>query len=100
MDIHSILSPTLFIVTIVTIIVRSHNNDEESIFELFTSFIIGSGIFLILCFLFPVIYLIIFNESITYAFDPGLRETILFMQYYFTLFYYLTILYTTYINKD
>lgn len=100
MDIHSFLSPTLFIIVVLTVIVRSCNDDEKSITELGITFILGSIILLFICILLPIMFFIIFNNKLTQVFDPGARGTILIVQYYYTIFYYLTILYTTFIFKD
>lgn len=100
MDIHSFVSPILFITVILTVIIRSRNDDEKSITEIGITFILGSIILLFICILLPIMFFIIFNSTITQVFDPGARDAILIVQYYYTLFYYLTILYTTYIFKD
>lgn len=85
MDIHSFISPILFITLIVTIIIRSHKNDD-AIDELFATAVFGGGILLIMTLLIPIMFYIIFNKPIDIQFD--LRQVIIFVQYYFTLFYY------------
>ena len=96
MDIHSFISPILFITVIVTIIIRLHKNDD-SIDELFATTIFGGSILLIMILLIPIMFYIIFNKPIDTQFD--LRQVIIFVQYYFTLFYYSIILSIKHLSK-
>lgn len=96
MDIHSFISPILFITVIVTIIIRLHKNDD-SIDELFATAIFGGSILLIMILLIPIMFYIIFNKPIDTQFD--LRQVIIFFQYYFTLFYYSIILSIKHLSK-
>lgn len=97
MDIHSFISPILFITVIATIIIRSNKNDD-AIDELFATAILGGSILLIMILLIPIMFYIIFNKPIDTQFN--LRQVIIFVQYYFTLFYYSIILIINHLLKD
>lgn len=100
MDIHSLLSPLLFVVSIIIVYLRARKDEEESVNELGFTLICGSIILLICTIVISVIYYIIFNERLFSQYDPTPRETIVFIQYYFTLLYYITIILNKYVLKD
>lgn len=100
MDIHSFISPVLLVASIITMYLRTRQDDEESVHELgFT--LIGGSIILLFCTIgISLMYYIIFNERLFSNYDPTPRETIVFIQYYYTIIYYITIILNKYVFKD
>lgn len=100
MDIHSILSPILFVSSIIIIYLRARQDEEESVNEVGFALVGGSIILLVCTIVISVMYYIIFNERLFSQYDPTPRETIVFIQYYYTLLYYITIILNKYVLKD
>ena len=100
MDIHSFISPVLLVASIITIYLRTRQDDEESVHEVEFTLIGGSVILLICTIGISLMYYIIFNERLFSNYDPTPRETIVFIQYYFTLLYCITIILNKYVLKD
>lgn len=100
MDIHSFISPVLLVASIITMYLRTRQDDEESVHEVEFTLIGGSVILLICTIGISLMYYIIFNERLFSNYDPTPRETIVFIQYYFTLLYYITIILNKYVLKD
>lgn len=100
MDIHSFISPVLIVASIITMYLRTRQDDEESANELgFT--LIGGSIILLICTIgISLMYYVIFNERLFSNYDPTPRETIVFIQYYYTIIYYITIILNKYVFKD
>lgn len=100
MDIHSFISPVLLVASIITMYLRTRQDDQESANELgFT--LIGGSIILLICTIgISLMYYIIFNERLFSNYDPTPRETIVFIQYYYTIIYYITIILNKYVFKD
>lgn len=100
MDIHSLLSPLLFVASIIIVYLRARQDEEESVNEVGFALVGGSIILLVCTIVISVMYYIIFNERLFSQYDPTPRETIVFIQYYYTLLYYITIILNKYVIKD
>lgn len=100
MDIHSTLSPILFVASIIIIYLRARQDEEKSFNEVGFALIGGSIILLVCTIVISVMYYIIFNERLFSQYDPTPREIIVFIQYYYTLLYYITIILNKYVLKD
>ena len=100
MDIHSFISPVILVASIITMYLRTRQDDEESVNELGFTLIVGSIILLICTIGISLMYYIIFNERLFSNYDPTPRETIVFIQYYYTIIYYITIILNKYVFKD
>lgn len=100
MDINSFISPLLLVISIIIIYLRARQDEEESVNELGFTLIFGSIILLVCTIVISVMYYIIFNERLFSQYDPTPRETIVFIQYYFTLLYYITVILNKYVLKD
>lgn len=100
MDIHSFISPLLIVISIITIYVRTRKYDEESIFEVEFTFIVGSIALVVCTILISLLYFIIFNEKLFSQYEPTPRQVIISVQYYYTLIYYITVVLNNYVLKD
>ena len=100
MDINSFISPLLLVISIIIIYLRARQDEEESVNELGFTLIFGSIILLVCTIVISVMYYIIFNERLFSQYDPTPRETIVFIQYYYTILYYITIILNKYVLKD
>lgn len=98
MDIHSFISPLILVASIITMYLRSRQDDEESVHEVEFTLIGGSIVLLICTIVISVMYYIIFNERLFSNYDPKPRETIVFIQYYYTFIYYITIVLNKYVK--
>lgn len=88
MDIHSIISPLLMILTVVCVCMRSYKDDETAISEIYVSVITGAVLLLIgIVFLHIVVFTIILNIRVNI--DNYITPRILFLclHHYFTLIY-------------
>ena len=88
MDIHSIISPLLMILTVVCVCMRSYKDDETAISEIYVSVITGAVLLLIgIVFLHIVVFTIILNIRVNI--DNYITPRILFLclHYYFTFIY-------------
>lgn len=100
MDIHSLLSPVLLVASIIIMYLRARQDEQESANELGFALIGGSIILLICTIVISVMYYIIFNERLFSQYDPTPRETIVYVQYYYTIIYYITIILNKYLFRD
>ena len=100
MDIHSLLSTLLILISIIVVYLRSRKDDEVAVHELEFSLFVGSIILVICIFLGSIVYFIIFNEKLFSHFDPTPRETLIFIQYYYTIIYYTIVILNKYVYKD
>lgn len=100
MDIHSFISPLLIVISIIIIYVRNRKYDEEAIFEVEFTFIVGSIALVVCTILISLLYFIIFNEKLFSQYEPTPRQVIISVQYYYTLIYYITVALNSYVLKD
>ena len=88
MDIHSVISPLLMILTVVCVGMRSYKDDENAISEIYVSVITGAVLLLIgIIFLHIVVFTIILNIRVNFDNYLTPRIVLLGLHYYFTFIY-------------
>lgn len=90
MDIHSFISPMLFVITLIVFVIRARKDDEQSCVEFVASITIGSILLLFVTIFSSLFYYIIFNETLKIGED--VRKGLVFIQYYYTVVYYIVII--------
>lgn len=88
MDIHSIISPLLMVLTITLFCLRAHKDDEDSLMEVYFAVVVGAVLLLIgILFLHIVVFTIILNTKVNVDEYITPRSLLLILQYYFTFMY-------------
>lgn len=90
MDIHSFISPMLFVIALIVFVIRSRKDDEQSCAELAASITIGSILLLFVAIFGSLFYYIIFNETLKIG--EYARKCLIITQYYYTVVYFIVII--------